>query len=287
MYPAGNEEKYYDWPRGKVIETEDEIAQVQRRYKALVSMCDYHLGKIMDEMDKYDMWDDTMLIVGTDHGILLSEHDWWSKNLMPYYDEIANVPFFMWDPRSKKKDIRSDALVQMIDWAPTLLKYFNLDATKDMMGQDLAPVIESDEYIHDSILYGAHSAQVNCTDGNYTYMRGSAEGRHDHVYNYTLMPSHMKKMFTVDELKDAEFVEPFSFTKGLNLLKVKSCDRYNITGFGTLLYNRNNDKFQLTPLADSEVENKMTDKMLKLMNEADAPYDLYYRLGLEKHFKQR
>ncbi len=190
LYPDDYNGKFFDWPRGKVTETNEEIHHVQKRYKALVSMCDYHLGKVMDEMDKYNMWEDTMLIVGTDHGILLSEHEWWSKNLMPYYDEISNVPLFIWDPRANKKDIKSEALVQMIDWAPTLLKYFNLEPTKDMIGKDIAPVIENEEIIHDSILYGAHSAQVNCTDGNYTYMRGSVEGRENHVYNYTLISNN-------------------------------------------------------------------------------------------------
>ena len=30
-------------------------------------------------MDRYDMWKDTMLIVNTDHGFILSEHNWWGK----------------------------------------------------------------------------------------------------------------------------------------------------------------------------------------------------------------
>ncbi len=41
-------------------------------------------------MDELELWDDTMLIVCTDHGFLLSEHDWWGKNRMPLYNEIAH-----------------------------------------------------------------------------------------------------------------------------------------------------------------------------------------------------
>ena len=48
-------------------------------YAALVSMCDAHLGKVLDLMDELDLWEDTMLIVCTDHGFLLGEHDWWAK----------------------------------------------------------------------------------------------------------------------------------------------------------------------------------------------------------------
>ena len=47
-----------------------------REYAALISMCDAYLGKILDFMDDHEMWKDTLLIVNTDHGFLLGEHDW-------------------------------------------------------------------------------------------------------------------------------------------------------------------------------------------------------------------
>lgn len=69
------------------------------KYRALLSMCDKYLGKVLDMMDKYDMWKDTMLIVNTDHGFMLGEHLWWAKGVMPLYNEMANTPLFIWDPR--------------------------------------------------------------------------------------------------------------------------------------------------------------------------------------------
>ena len=64
---------------------------------ALISMCDNYLGKVLDKMDQYDLWKDTMLVVNTDHGFLLGEHDWWGKCRMPFYNEIANMPLFIWE----------------------------------------------------------------------------------------------------------------------------------------------------------------------------------------------
>lgn len=49
-------------------------------YAALLTMCDTYLGKFLDYMDENDMWKDTMLIVNTDHGFLLGEHDRWAKS---------------------------------------------------------------------------------------------------------------------------------------------------------------------------------------------------------------
>ena len=47
----------------------------------------------LDYFDENNLWKDTALIVGTDHG-LLGEHDWWAKNRMPLYEEISHIPLF-------------------------------------------------------------------------------------------------------------------------------------------------------------------------------------------------
>ncbi len=68
-------------------------------YAALLSMCDHYLGKVLDLMDELDLWKDTLLIVCTDHGFLLGEHDWWAKIVQPFFNEVAHAPLFIWDPR--------------------------------------------------------------------------------------------------------------------------------------------------------------------------------------------
>ena len=83
----------FDWPPyRKVEETPDEVEHCRYEYAALLSMCDAHLGKVLAMMDELDMWNDTMLIVCTDHGFMLGEHDCWAKGWQPYYNENAHVP---------------------------------------------------------------------------------------------------------------------------------------------------------------------------------------------------
>ena len=77
VYPHEYNGKLFDWPSyRKVEETEEEVQHLRYEYAALLSMCDEYLGKVLDLMDRLNMWDDTMLIVCTDHGFLLGEHDW-------------------------------------------------------------------------------------------------------------------------------------------------------------------------------------------------------------------
>lgn len=61
-------------------------------------MCDEYFGRLLDHMDAHDMWRDTCLVLSTDHGFLLSEHGWWGKLRMPYYEEISRIPLMMAHP---------------------------------------------------------------------------------------------------------------------------------------------------------------------------------------------
>ena len=88
-----------DWPiYDRVSETPEEIAEIRANYSALVTMTDEYFGRLLDFFDEHSLWSDTTLILTTDHGFLLGEHDWWAKNRMPVYDEIAHIPLLIYHP---------------------------------------------------------------------------------------------------------------------------------------------------------------------------------------------
>lgn len=97
----------------------------------------------------------------------------------------------------------------------------------------------------EAALFGQHSGHVNCTDGRYVYMRGPACTDNTPLFNYTLMPTHMRGLFRVEELQDIELAEPFPFTRGCPTMKIASWNdqpvRPNVERFGTLLYDLQND----------------------------------------------
>ena len=283
LYEYEYDSLHFDWPcYEKVTETEREyISHVRFENAALISMCDHYLGKVLDMMDKNDMWKDTMLIVNTDHGFLLGEHDWWGKCKMPFYNEIANTPLFIWDPRSGIRSERRKALVQTIDLAPTLLDYFNVDIPRDMKGKSLKDTIQNDTAVHEGILFGIHGGHVNCTDGRYVYMRAPGNSSNQPLYEYTLMPAHMRCMFSPEELQDVELKEPFEFTKGCRTLKIKGRSSFCPENqLGTMLFDLEKDPGQKNPISNQEVEQKMTELMTKIMKDNDCPEEQFKRLGL-------
>jgi len=281
LYPHHYDGPLFDWPSyGRVAETPEQIQHMRYENAALVSMCDTYLGKVLDLMDELKLWDDTMLIVNTDHGFLLAEHDWWGKCVQPYYNEIAHIPLFIWDPRCRKQAETRTALVQTIDLPATLLEYFRMDLPASMQGRPLRDTIASDTPVRQAGLFGQHGAHVNCTDGRYVYMRAPARPDNEPIFNYTLMPTHMRGMFTIDELKTAELAPPFPFTKGIRTMKINAASDGAWHSFGTMLFDLKNDPQQEHPIDDPEIEEMMIAHMVRLMKENDAPAEQFQRLGL-------
>ena len=285
-YPYDPDALFFDWPfYRRVQETPEEIQHLRYNYAALVSQCDAYLGDVLDLMDELDLWKDTMLIVWTDHGFMLGEHDCLAKIWMPFYEEVAHTPFFMWDPRSGVQGERRKSLVQpALDLGPTLLEYFGVDATPTMVGHSLAGVIANDTPVRQSALFGMHGGQVNVTDGRYVYMRAPVNPRNEPLYNYTLMPTAMRGYLPLGELNQAELAPPFSFTKGCPVLRIPARRPLDpATGLcDTLLWDLETDPLQEHPLKDDAVEERLVEELAQLMLAYDAPREQYDRLGLPR-----
>jgi len=277
---------HYDWPPYDRIGPEDREAtrHVQIVNAALISMCDHYLGTVLDAMDELGLWKDTLLIVNTDHGFLLGEHEWCGKCRMPFWNEIAHTPLFVWDPRCGARGARRSSLVQTIDLPATILEYFGVKRPKDMQGRPLRETVANDSPVRKAGLFGVHGGHVNVTDGRYVYMRGPVSAANAPLFEYTHMPTHMRGMFGVKALRTTRLAPPFAFTKGCPVMKI---DMSRLQGtwakaydFGTLLYDLESDPKQERPLHDVKVEKRMLGHLVRQMKQNDAPREQYRRLGL-------
>lgn len=284
LYSHDYDGPHFDWPGYgpiKAEETPEAVAHMQKEYAAIVSQCDASLGRVLDAMDQYELWDDTMLIVTTDHGFLLGEHNGWAFVWPPFYDEVAVKPFFVWDPRCKRAAERSDALVQTLDIPATLLEYFDQPLPPDMQGKPLKDTVANDAEVREAAMFGVFGGHVNVSDGRYVYMRAPVDAENAPLHEYTLLPTHMKNPFSVEELRTTELAPPFQFTKGCPVNRIKGKPFMNKAfEFGTLLFDLQTDPQQQHPITDEKIESRMKNLLVQLMQENDAPQEQYERLGL-------
>ena len=141
----------------------------------------------------------------------------------------------------------------------------------------------------DAVIYGVFGSAVNVTDGRHTYFRYPRDLKAANLYQYTLMPTHMKERFSVAELADATLASPMPFTKGVPLLKVPASPKspvYNGHGPGgqqdtnTVLYDLRTDPAQLQPVLDADVQARLQAALTRLMRANDAPPESFRRLDL-------
>ncbi len=298
-YPSDYDGPILDWPRyARVTEAPEECDELRANYSAIVALCDAQLGRLLDYFDEHDMWTDTALVVTTDHGYLLGEHDWWAKVRMPAFNEVANIPLFIHHPDfASRAGERRKSLTQTIDLMPTMLDLHGVKQPPEVEGVSLINLIKSDTKIREAALYGAWGSAANITDGRYTYFRYPDDLERQEIFQYTLMPMHAMSLFAPDVLRNAELAGPFDFTKGAPVLKIPGRaksptsgglgmpNRSLAKGFfqdnDTVLFDTANDPNQMKPLDDPAVVKRLTNLMVDLMKTNDAPAEAYRRFGLE------
>ena len=290
-YPTNYKGPIRDWPPyERVSEGPDECDELKANYSAIVALCDAQIGRLLDHFDDNNLWDDTALIVSTDHGFLLGEHDWWAKIRMPCYNEVAHIPLFIHHPNyMSDAGTRRDHLTQTIDLMPTILDFFNLEPPREVEGNSIIPMITENKKIRNYGLYGVWGSSTNITDGRYTYFRYPDDMTEQEINQYTLMPTHITSFFTDEELKSAKLEKPFNFTKGIPLLKIKGSAKtplYRKLGWKffkdteTVLFDILNDPEQNIPIVNEKIENKLIDSMKNMMEINDAPKEAFTRLKI-------
>ena len=279
-----------DWPKyAPVNDSPDEIAEIRANYAALVAMCDAWFGKLLDHFDAHDMWDDTCLILTTDHGFLLSEHDWWGKNLTPYYEEISHIPLVMHHPEfADRAGTRISELTQTCDLMPTMLELHGHEIPSEVTGKSILEIARGNAS-HEALIFGMFGGPLGVTDGKHSYFIYPDDLFNEELGEYTLMPTHMTGMFTPKELATGNYSVPFDFTKGLKLIRYDALnearrppglDGTSFHPFETAVYDNIKDPNQIQPIRDRTLEARLRQHALRLLASHDTPPEYYTWMGL-------
>src|SRR3546814_2043035 len=219
-------------------------------------------------MDRHQLWDDTCIVLSTDHGFLLSEHGWWGKVRMPYYQEISHIPLMVYHPAMQENGgERRQALTQTGDLMPTFLELYGLEIPDGVRSRSLLPLLEHDRSQRNIAVFGVFSGPIGVTDGEWVLYLYPPDILADGLIEYTLAPAHMTVPFSVQELRTARLAPPFDFTKGMPLLAIDALkgmprppgnDGKGFEDLGTRLYNVIDDPQQQSPVRNAEQQERLT-----------------------------
>ncbi len=282
----------FDWPTyGRNTLEDDRLAALRDRYEALVARCDRELGRLLDCLDREDLWDDTVVILTTDHGLLLGEKEFLGKNRPPFFNEVARIPLIIAAPEALRGDgpVRVGGLTQTTDLMPTFLDLFDIGIPESVGGASLLPCLTGAKPgAHDAVLFGQFGAAINFTDGRHSYFLYPVEGMADELYQYTLMPTHMRSFFERIEFEGAEVVDDLAWARGFPVwrlrmrpdAKANMVSRYPLLDARDALYDLDADPGQTRPLDDPATARACRDRIAVLLKENDAPAEMFARFGL-------
>ncbi|WEX12099.1 sulfatase [Chelativorans sp. AA-79] len=291
-YDTGYEGRILDWPHyERVVDGPEEIAEIRANYAALVAMCDEYFGKLIDYLDEHDMWKDTCIVLSTDHGFLLSEHGWWGKCRMPYYEEVSHIPLIVHHPdHTAQAGTRRRQLTQTMDLMPTFLELYGLPVPAEVTGRSILPALAEDRPLRETAVFGVFSGPIGVTDGDWVLYHYPPDIFREGLVEYTLAPAHMTAPFTVDELRTARLVPPFDFTKGVPVLgidalkeakRVPNNDGIGFDDLGTRLYDLRTDPRQEKPVEDGVAGARLYRELIRELRAHDTPPEVYRWYELE------
>ncbi len=131
---------YADIPEKGAL-SESQTRELIRGYYAATSYVDAQIGRVIDELDRTGVRDNTIVVLWGDHGYQLGEHGLWNKHTN--FEVATRSPLIISAPGVTKVSKRTDALVELVDVYPTLIQLAGLPMQQGLEGTSLVPLLHS------------------------------------------------------------------------------------------------------------------------------------------------
>ena len=119
----------------------DDTQSLRAVYLGLVSEVDAQIGRLIESLKSSGQFDETLIIVTSDHGEMLGDHCIWGKEC--FYEPAFHVPLIIRDPRRRETAGKVvDAFTESIDLAPTLLDWLGQKPPLGFNGRSLLPFLD-------------------------------------------------------------------------------------------------------------------------------------------------
>ena len=117
------------------------LLRATQAYYACVSFIDAQVGRLLDELDRLGIADNTIVVFWSDHGYHLGEHNGiWQKRTL--FEQGARAPLIIRAPARAGNGTPSPRIVEFIDIYPTLTKLAGIGSPHHLAGRDLSPLID-------------------------------------------------------------------------------------------------------------------------------------------------
>ncbi len=187
--------------------TEHEYRELMAHYYGYITYIDAQIGRLLAELDRLGLSDNTIVVYTTDHGEFMGGHGCIFKAYM-MYDDLMRVPLIVRYPGVVPKDRTSRALACSVDLTPTLLDLAGAKVPATVDGKSLRSVLTGRTEQHRDAVFTSFAlphlqARMVRTD-RYKYVLNWLPREKDELYDLQQDPQEMNNLAGQPGAKDVE-----------------------------------------------------------------------------------
>jgi arylsulfatase A-like enzyme len=126
-------------------------------YAAEVTLTDHWLGNLIERLHDLNLERETIIVLASDHGVMLGEHGWTGKVQTALYPALTRVPLIIVHPERRRAGDASDYFASTHDLAPTLLRMASVRRPERMNGVDLSRAFRGQKLPERDYTWGGYS----------------------------------------------------------------------------------------------------------------------------------
>jgi arylsulfatase A-like enzyme len=253
----------------------EELEYLSSQYYGKLTMVDRWFGELLAKLDELNLWEETMVVVTTDHGHDLGERGPFGKQY-PHYDSHANIPLFIWHPNHRGNGRAITGLTSTVDLFATVLEGSGRAIPDHTHSSSLLPLVSGKGNGREELIYGTFGQGVCCTDGEWSIFK-SPENEGPLYYYSSMIFKSMDVDSVASPTSQGHYVPGADLPQWRVPVEVKPLSQENF------LFNRAEDPKQKENLWTSEPQQRrrMIGLLEDLLADEGAPEEQYVRLGLE------
>ena len=274
------------------ILSERDARQIRAQYGGKLSMIDHWLGRVLDALDATNAWEDTAVILCTDHGHYLGDtdvhgRDVWGKPGLPVYKPLGHIPMLVsWPGVSPTTN---DALTTSTDIHATIAEVFGAPVKHTAHGKSLVPVLAKEQsQVRDWLLTGVWGREVQIVTNEWRYTRGPTGANAPHS-----MWSNRWSTMPIASMPDYKMPMPDSrasldYMPGSTIPVIRQPFREGdllpfwsyAKQYETILFHRTEDPDETVNRIGDSIAKDAEELLRVALTEVDAPSEQFERLAL-------
>ena len=200
---------YEPIPPGNKPLNEELTRKLIHGYYSAATFMDAQLGKVLDELDRLDLTDNTIVVLWGDHGFHLGDHGIWTKHTN--YEQANRIPIMIAGPGVAAPGQATQTLAETVDLYPTLIELAGLPPAPSSMkldGVSLAPALKDptqtvEDHVYHCFPRGGKRVGRAIRTARYRLVEWKAPGNPEQSADYELY-DYEKDPLETKNLADSE-----------------------------------------------------------------------------------